>query len=104
MNPLRLRAPLLALLALLALPLAPTRATDDPGAPSSWAVRHERDLSREQPVDIASGRAFADAPVVTPDRLYELELRAQPGVSFAAPPSRIWPKEATYAGLARLTV
>ena len=101
MNPLRLRAPLLAL---LALPLAPTRAAEDPCAAFSWDVHHERELFREQPVDIASGRAFADAPVVTPDRLYELELRAQPEVSFAAPPSRIWPKEATYAGLARLTV
>ena len=101
MNPLRLRAPLLAL---LALPLAPTRAAEDPCAAFSWDVHHERELFREQPVDIASGRAFADAPVVTPDRLYELELRAQPEVSFAAPPSRTWPMEASYAGMARLTV
>ena len=101
MNPLRLRAPLLAL---LALPLAPTRAAEDPCAAFSWDVHHERELFREQPVDVASGRALADAPVVTPDRLYELELRAQPEVSFTAPPSRTWPKEATYAGLARLTV
>src|ERR1700746_175203 len=101
MNPLRLRAPLLAL---LALPLAPTRAAEDPCAAFSWDVHHERELFREQPVDIASARALAADPVVTPDRLSELELRAQPEVSFAAPPSRIWPKEATYAGLARLTV
>ena len=101
MNLLRLRAPLLAL---LSLPLTPTRAADDPCAAFSWNVRHERELFAEQPVDIASGRALADAPVLTPDRLYELELRAQPEVSFAAPPSRAWPEEATYAGLVRLTV
>ena len=96
----RVRAPLLALLS-----LAPvhTRA-DDPCAAFSWDVHHERDLFRGQPVDLASGRASADAPVLTPDRLYELELRAQPEVSFSAPPSRTWPQEATYAGLARLTV
>lgn len=101
MSLLRLRAPLLAL---LALPLAPTRAAEDPCTAFSWDVRHERELFSQQPVDIASGKAPADAPVLTPDRLYELELRAQPEVSFAAPPSRTWQKEATYAGLARLTV
>jgi hypothetical protein len=89
---------------LLALPLAPTRAANDPCAAFSWDVRHERDLFSKQPVDLASGKALGDAPVLTPDRLYELELRAQPEVNFAAPPSRSWPEEATYAGLARLTV
>jgi hypothetical protein len=102
MSLLRMAAPLLAL---LTPPLAPTQArADDPCAAFSWDVRHERDLFSKQPVDIASGRAFADAPALTPDRLYELELRAQPEVSFAAPPSRTWSEEATYAGLARLTV
>lgn len=91
-------------LTLLLLPLAPTQAAEDPCAAFSWDVHHERALFREQAVDLASGRAFADAPVLTPDRLYELELRAQPEVSFSAPPSRTWPEEATYAGLARLTV
>jgi hypothetical protein len=94
-------APLLALL----LPLVPPGAhADDPCAAFSWDVRHERELFGQQSVDLASGKRLADAPVLTPDRLYELELRAQPEVSFAAPPSRTWPAEATYAGLARLTV
>jgi hypothetical protein len=102
MSLLRVRAPLWAL---LALPLAPTHAgADDPCAAFSWDVHHERDLFSKQPVDLAGGRAFADAPALTPDRLYELELRAQPEVSFSAPPSRTWPEEPTYAGLARLTV
>jgi hypothetical protein len=102
MRMLRVRAPLLAL---LLLPLAPTHArAADPCAAFSWDVRHERDLFSKQPVDLASGRAVGDAPALTPERLYELELRAQPEVSFAAPPSRSWPEEATYAGLARLTV
>lgn len=97
----RLSTPLLAL---LLLPLAPTGAAEDPCAGFTWDVRHERELFGEQPLDVASGKALADAPAVTPDRLYELELRAQPEVSFSAPPSRTWPQEATYAGLARLTV
>jgi hypothetical protein len=93
-----------AALAALALPLASTKAAGDPCAAFSWDVHHERDLFSKQPVDLASGKAFADAPTLTPDRLYELELRAQPEVTFSAPPSRTWPEEATYAGMARLTV
>ncbi|HXZ60815.1 MAG TPA: hypothetical protein VEG26_11600 [Steroidobacteraceae bacterium] len=102
MSSLRLPA---SLLALMSLPLMPTHArADDPCVAFSWDVRHERELFSKEPVDLASGRAATDAPVLTPERLYELELRAQPEVSFAVPPSRSWPQEATYAGLARLTV
>ncbi len=82
----------------------PAARADDPCAAFSWDVRHERELFSQQAVDLASGKSLAGAPALTPDRLYELELRAQPEVGFAAPPSRTWPAEATYAGLARLTV
>lgn len=97
---------LLCLLAMpAAVPLAATQArADDPCAAFSMDVRHERELFSKEPVDLASGKAVADAPALTADRLYELELRAQPEVSFGAPPSRVWPAEATYAGLARLTL
>jgi hypothetical protein len=92
-------------LALLVLTLAPLHArADDPCAGFSWDVHHERELFGKEPLDLASGRTAEDAPALTPDRLYELELRAQPEVTFAVPPSRTWPSEATYAGLARLTV
>jgi len=91
------------LLVLAAVPFAPAGASD-PCSAFTWDVHHERDLFGKDALDLASGRALADAPALTPERLYELELRAQPEVSFAAPPSRVWPKEATYAGLARLTV
>ena len=93
-----------AVAALLALPFASAKAAVDPCAAFSWDVHHERDLFSKQPIDLASGKAIADSPTLTPDRLYELELRAQPEVTFSAPPSRTWPEEATYAGLARLTV
>jgi len=98
---LRVAAPLAVL---LSVPLASTDAAENPCAAFSWDVHHERDLFSKQPVDLASGKAFADAPSLVPDRLYELELRAQPEVTFTAPPSRTWPEEASYAGLARLTV
>ena len=92
-----------SLLALLALPMAAARA-DDPCSAFSWDVHHERDLFSKEPVDLASGKAPSDAPALSPEHLYELELRAQPEINFAAPPSRTWPQEASYAGLARLTV
>jgi len=96
---------LLASLVALLLPVSIVEGRgDDPCAAFSWDVHHERDLFGQQPVDLASGKAQADAPALTPDRLYELELRAQPEVSFAAPPSRTWPTEASYAGMARLTL
>ena len=98
---LRVAAPLAVL---LSLPLASSDAAQDACVAFTWDVHHERDLFGKLPIDLASGKALADAPSVTPDRLYELELRAQPEVSFTAPPSRTWPEEATYAGLARLTV
>src|SRR5262252_8559427 len=97
------------LLCLLAVPVArplvaASARASDPCAAFSMDVRHERELFSKEPVDLASGKAVANAPVLTADRLYELELRAQPEVSFGTPPSRTWPAEATYAGLARLTV
>jgi hypothetical protein len=92
------------LAAVLGMPLAATHAAQDPCAAFSWDVHQERDLFSKQPVDLASGKALADSPALTPERLYELELRAQPEVTFSAPPSRTWPEEATYAGMARLTV
>jgi hypothetical protein len=96
---------LLALLVALLVPVTLVEGRgDDPCAAFSWDVHHERALFGQQPVDLASGKALNDAPALTPERLYELELRAQPEVTFAAPPSRTWPMEASYAGIARLTV
>lgn len=93
------------LAALIAAAFTPMQSrADDPCAAFSVDVHHERELFSKEPIDLASGKAPSDAPALAADRLYELELRAQPEVSFAAPPSRSWPAEATYAGLARLTV
>jgi hypothetical protein len=55
----------------LLLPFAPTPArADDPCAAFSWDVHHERDLFSQQPLDLASGKTPADAPALTPERLY----------------------------------
>lgn len=77
---------------------------DDPCAAFSWDVHHERELFAGQPQTLPAGRTVAAAPALLPDRLYELELSAQPEVTFAAPPGKKWPTEASYAGLATLTL
>jgi hypothetical protein len=91
------------LVVLASLPPGAARA-DDACSAFTWDVHHERELFSQGALDLASGKALADAPALAPEKLYELELRAQPEVRFAAPPGHVWPKEATYAGLARLTV
>jgi hypothetical protein len=90
-------------LALLAV-CAPALSAEDPCAGFAWDVHHERQLFALDPQTLVAGKTVALAPALAPDRLYELELRAQPEVSFAVPPGKTWPAEATYAGLASLTV
>jgi hypothetical protein len=92
-----------SVLATLLLSLAAT-AAPDPCAGFTWDVRAERALFAGDPLDIAAGKAAADAPELVLGRLYSLELRAEPEVSFAAPPGRRTPTEAAYAGLAQLRV
>lgn len=77
---------------------------DDPCGAFSWDVSHERQLFSQDAQTLAAGRTLAAAPQLALDRVYELELSAQPEVAFAAHPGRRWPSEATYAGLATLTV
>jgi hypothetical protein len=77
---------------------------DDPCDAFTWNVTHERQLFSQDPQTLPAGRTPAAAPALGLDRLYELELSAQPEITFAVPPGKKWPKEATYAGLATLTV
>jgi hypothetical protein len=76
----------------------------DPCAKFSWDVRHERALFAAPAQDLAAGRTQSAAPALATEQPYELELSAQPEVSFVAPPGKVWPTEATYAGLATLSV
>lgn len=99
----RLIAPCLLAVGLLSA-VAAASAADDPCAGFSWNVAHERQLFATDPLTVPAGRNLSAAPALSLDRLYELELSAQPEVSFAAPPGRTWPGEATYAGLVTLTV
>jgi hypothetical protein len=100
---LRAAAAGLCALALLPRPAASGPA-HDPCAGFAWDVRRERALFAGDARDLAAGRKAAAAPALATGQLYELELSAQPEVSFVAPPGKVWRAEATYAGLATLSV
>jgi hypothetical protein len=91
--------------AALALSLAAgiVLAQDDPCAKFSWNVEHERALFAAAPQAIAAGHDAASAPRLEPDRLYQLQLAAAGQVMLALPPGKK-PGDASYAGLARLSL
>lgn len=100
-----MRTWVMRLLPLALLPIgSPAVSAEDACAGFSWDVHHERELFAAEPETVRAGRTVATAPALATDHLYEIELVAQPEVTFAAPPGRTWPAEATYAGLATLTV
>jgi hypothetical protein len=96
---------------LLALAVAAQSAIadqDDPCAGFSWNVARERALFAAAPQSITAGRELKSTPLLTPDRLYELQLGEQGEVSMLMAPGRKsvgdagYHGQARYAGLARL--
>jgi hypothetical protein len=77
---------------------------NDPCAAFTWDVRHERTLFAKQPESAVAGEALVTSPTLVTDKLYQLTLKGQSEVIFAAPPGRKPPSDGTYGGLARLTV
>ena len=80
---------------------APATEPADPCSGFSWNVAHERALFKEVPQKISAGASPADAPAISPGRLYELALVPYPRVRFAATPGRNR-SAAGHAGLATL--
>jgi len=75
----------------------------DPCSGFSWNVTRERAVFKEAPQKIAAGASPADAPVISPDRLYELALVPYSQVRFATTPGRNRSAEGR-AGLATLSL
>jgi hypothetical protein len=94
---------LLSLLAFAAL-AAPARAQQDPCAAFTWNVSHERALFAGHVQAAAMGASRLDAPLLDPDRLYELQLNALAQVQFTVPPGKSKGGNGPYAGLARVRV
>lgn len=77
---------------------------DDPCAAFTWDVGKERSLFGQEPQSLAAGQTLTDSPTMVTDRLYQLKLRAQSEVTFAATPGKQPRSDRPYAGLVRLTV
>jgi hypothetical protein len=84
-------------------PGAAATAPADPCADFSWDVRRERALFGEVPQKLSAGASAADAPAMSPDRLYELALVPHSQVRFVATPGRSR-STAGHAGLATLSL
>ena len=98
----------LALAILLGTGLASAAAAqtllDDPCAGFKWDVSKERALFSSSAVAQAAGKDGESAPVVLPNRLYQLALKPLEQVSFPAPPGKKPSDPATFAGIAALQI
>jgi hypothetical protein len=86
----------------LALAMRAAFAADDPCAGFRWDIGHERALFAAAAETAVAGKDTASAPLLVPDRLYELQLTPQDQVKFAAPPGKKMLADGASAGLARL--
>ena len=69
-----------------------------------WDVSRERALFTGPAVSLASGSNVKSAPVIVPNRLYQLRLVPQGRVHFAATPGKNTAPAGAYAGLAKLMI
>jgi hypothetical protein len=75
----------------------------DPCGAFSWDVSRERALFGKVPQKVTAGASPADAPAMSPDRLYELALVPLSQVHFAATPGKKRSAEG-HGGLATLSL
>jgi hypothetical protein len=94
-------APLLGLS--LAHGAAGPALADDGCIDFKWDVSKERALFAAAPVVLLAGKDSMSAPVILPNRLYKLRLRAQEQVAFAATPKK-QAAAGAFAGLATLKI
>jgi hypothetical protein len=77
---------------------------DDACAGFTWDVSKERALFAESAAALAAGKDLASAPVVAPNRLYQLRLTPQDHVAFVTPPAKKILTDGSYAGIAVLKI
>jgi hypothetical protein len=86
----------------LAVAAIGARADEDACAGFSWNVAHERALFAGAPQMITAGREPAAAPMLTPERLLQLQLTPQDQVVMLLASGKMAPLAGAFAGLARL--
>src|SRR5262245_14481382 len=74
----------------------------DPCTRFTWDVSHELAVAKQTPAPVtAAAKAGKDVPVLQLDKLYELKLASQSGVTFALTPGKPTLPDGAQAGLAR---
>jgi len=79
-----------------------TYAATPPCESFKWDVSHEHTLFMGTATALNSGASLATAPVIVPDRLYELKLVPQQDTKFMVEPHRRDPADGVDAGLVSL--
>jgi len=77
-------------------------ATDDPCSGFRWDVSREQRLFGTAAETVTAGKHVASAPLLIPDRLYDLAVTLQQEVTFAVAPGKKTPIAGASAGLARM--
>jgi hypothetical protein len=91
-------------LALLVGSAAMPALGDDACEGFKWDVSKERALFAESAVPLAAGKDRMSAPMVVPNRLYQLQLTPQDHVAFVTPPAKKMLTDGAYAGIAVLKI
>jgi hypothetical protein len=77
---------------------------DDSCRDFKWDVSAERALFAGTATTLASGTDLKSAPTIEPNHFYQLQLKPQDQVSFAAAPGKKTQPAGVYAGLARVKI
>jgi hypothetical protein len=76
----------------------------DPCGGFKWDVSKERALFATSARATPAGKDAAAAPVIEPNRLYQVQLLPQAQVAFSLPPGKQQSADGSYAGLAALKI
>jgi hypothetical protein len=84
---------------------AASAADTDPCTRFTWDVSHVVALMKQTPrAVVATVKSSAHVPQIEPEKLYEVKLAGQSGVTFVAKPSKPTLNDDTHAGLVRFRV
>ena len=91
-----------AVTALALLCAAPAMAQEVDGCHFVWDVSHELAVMKQAPQAVTAGlKPGPEAPLLLVDKLYELKLSGQIGVTFAVQPAKPTLNDSVQGGIAR---
>ena len=79
-------------------------AADEPCTGGKWDITQEHALFSKAPEAISAGHDLASAPVMKAQKMYELTLTPQSGVTFILPPAKKMLADGAFAGLVHMQV